>query len=160
MNMKKLLIPFLFAVSPFSVLANDEGLGVGLIAGSPTGLSMKYWTGKNVAIDAAAEWSTSGNDKFYFHADYLLHDYSLIKQTELKAKLPLYYGLGVFIKLKEDVPGKGNDDDILAVRVPIGISSQFTDSRLEVFVEIVPALELSPDTDLNIDAALGGRFYF
>ena len=158
--MKKLSSFFLFSVLPFSVLANDEGLGIGLIAGSPTGLSMKYWIGKNVAIDAAAEWSTSGNDRFYFHADYLLHDYSLIKQTELKVKLPVYYGIGAFITLKEDVPGKGNDDDILALRVPFGISCQFTNSRFEAFAEIVPALELSPDTDLNIDAAVGARFYF
>ncbi len=158
--MKKLLMPFLVATLPFSVLANDEGLGVGLIAGSPTGLSMKYWTGKNAAIDAAAEWSTSGNDKFYFHADYLLHDYSLIKQTNVKVKLPVYYGIGAHFEFKDNTSGKGNDDDILAIRVPIGVSFQFTDSRLEAFAEIVPALELSPDTDLDISAAIGGRFYF
>ena len=160
MNMKRILTPFLFAVLPFSALANDEGLGIGLIAGTPTGLSMKYWTGKNAAIDAAAEWSTSGNDKFYIHADYLLHDYGLIQQTELKARLPVYYGIGIHVEFKEDVPGKGNDDDILAIRVPVGVSCLFTNSRFEVFAEIVPALELSPDTDLDINAAVGGRFYF
>ena len=145
---------------PFSTLGNDKGLGVGVIAGTPTGLSMKYWTDKNTAIDAAAEWSTSGNDKFYFHADYLLHDYRLIKQTELKVKLPVYYGIGAHIELKENTPSKGNDNDILAIRVPVGISCLFTNSRLEVFAEIVPALELSPDTDLSLNAAVGGRIYF
>jgi len=158
--MRKVVIAVLFAALPFAVLAKDERLGVGISAGDPTGLSVKYWADKNTAIDAAAEWSTSGSNRYYFHVDYLRHDYSVIKQTELKAEMPVYYGVGAYVELKENKTGNRNDDDILAVRVPFGVSCLFTNSPFEVFAEIVPVLELSPDTDLNLDAAVGGRFYF
>lgn len=160
-NMKKFLILLLGLVS-ISAQAKDDGLGlgIGIIAGTPTGLSLKKWTSDNRAIDAAAEWSTSGKNKFYFHANYLIHNFDVLRPEDITGKLPVYYGIGGYIELNEDTSGNSNDDDILAVRIPLGVSYLFSDAPIELFAEVVPTMEISPDTDLGMDAAVGGRFYF
>ena len=74
--------------------AQDTGIGLGVIAGEPTGLSAKFWLNKTGAIDAAAAWSVTGSNKFQLHADYLYHFFDLIPVP--KGKLPL---LGTFVSM-------------------------------------------------------------
>ena len=143
-----------------SVQANENGFGVGIIAGTPTGVTVKKWFDNTTAFDAAVAWSTSDNDKFYLHADYLIHDFDMVQSKDIKGRLALHYGLGGLIELKEEGQGKGNKDDVLAVRVPVGLSYLLVGNPLEFFVEVVPTLEISPDTRLEIKAAIGGRYYF
>jgi len=139
----------------------QEGLGVGIILGEPTGISLKVWISEKQAIDAAAAWSFSENDSFQFHADYLVHYFYPVKSEGFQGKLPLYAGVGGRLKLEEDNDGKGrNDDDsLLGVRIPFGISYVFADFPIDLFVEIVPVLDVIPDTEFDINAAVGARFY-
>ncbi len=55
-----------------------------------------------------------------------------------------------------------NDNDLaVAARMPIGIDLMFRrPSFLEVFLEIGPSLWVVPGLYLNLDSALGVRFYF
>lgn len=139
-----------------------DGLGVGLIIGEPTGLSLKKWLGNDRAIDAGVAWSFSENDSLQFHADYLLHNFSLLTEPDLPGRLPLYCGLGGRVKLKEGNDGKGrnNNDTLVGVRVPFGISYLFAEAPVGLFAEIVPILDFVPDTDFDLNAAIGVRFYF
>ena len=132
----------------------ENGLGVGVIVGEPTGISIKKWIGETRAVDAAAAWSFSENESFQFHADYLIHNFSLIqpKDLDLNGRLPVYFGVGCRIKLDEDA--------LVGIRIPFGISYLFADAPVDLFVEVVPILDLAPDTDLDINAAIGVRFYF
>ena len=140
----------------------QEGFGLGIIVGEPTGLSLKKWINEERAIDAAAAWSFSENKSFQFHVDYLIHNYSLLKPMNAKGKLPVYFGVGARLKLKEENEGKGrNDDDaIFGIRVPLGISYLFSDAPIDLFAEIVPVLDIAPDTDFDLNAAIGARYYF
>lgn len=43
--------------------------------------------------------------------------------------------------------------------MPLGAGYIFEEAPVELFLEVVPVLELAPDTDLDMDAALGARIY-
>ena len=130
----------------------ENGLGVGVIVGEPTGISIKKWIGETWAVDAAAAWSFSGNESFQFHADYLIHNFFLRLPKDFIGRLPVYYGVGCRIKLDEDA--------LVGIRIPFGISYLFAHAPVDLFVEVVPILDVTPDTDLDINAAIGVRFYF
>lgn len=161
MNCKVVVVAVLLTLASVNVHAQD-GLGLGVIVGEPTGLSLKYWLSDERAFDAAAAWSFSENDSFQIHTDYLIHNFDLIDPVELSGRLPVYYGVGGRLKLKNDNDGKGrNDDDALfGIRFPLGITYLFADAPLDFFAEVVPILDIAPDTDIDINAAIGVRLYF
>ena len=132
--------------------AKDENLGVGLIIGAPTGLSLKVWRDSIHAVDIGLGWTAEHNENFHLHADYLVHDFSVFKPGT--GRMPLYYGVGGSISKKS-----GNDAHI-GIRVPFGISYFFARSPLELFGELAPRADLSPSSHFTVDAALGVRFYF
>lgn len=140
----------------------QDALGVGAIVGEPTGIVIKKWIGADKAFDVAAAWSFSENASFQLHGDYLIHNFSLLDPDDLKGNLPVYYGIGGRIKLKEKNAGSGrNDEDaLIGVRVPLGISYLFADAPVDIFFEIAPILDLVPDTDFSINGAFGARYYF
>jgi hypothetical protein len=125
-------------------------IGLGLIFGEPTGLSAKLWTGKTTAFDAGAAWSFVSGGYFQVHGDLLFHDFNLFKVE--KGKMALYYGFGGRVKLA--------DLTIISVRVPIGISYQFEKTAIELFLEIVPMLDIVPATEVGIGGGAGFRYYF
>ena len=46
------------------------------------------------------------------------------------------------------------------IRVPLGVTYLFEEAPFDVFFELVPVLDLSPDVDLDINVAVGLRYYF
>lgn len=140
----------------------EEGVGLGIILGEPTGVSAKAWINKEHAIDAAAAWSFSENASFQLHADYLIHNFGLLKTGDIGGRLPIYFGIGGRLKLEDhdNVNGRNSDDALLGVRIPFGIAYLFAKAPVEVFAEIVPILDLVPDTDFDMNGAIGARFYF
>src|SRR4051812_11458789 len=63
--------------------------GAGVVVGDPTGLTAKWWTGDNRAIDIALAWDLSGADKrVEAHADYLWH--FPLEVQGMEGRLPLY----------------------------------------------------------------------
>lgn len=133
-----------------TVKAQSSGVGLGLIVGEPTGVSFKYWTGSTTAIDAALAWSFIDGGAFHIHGDYLFHNMRLISVPE--GLLPFYYGIGARIKTANNTK--------LGVRVPLGLAYLFQSAPIDIFLEIVPILDLTPKTDFAINAALGARYYF
>lgn len=156
MKYKIAAITILLAVTATNARARDT-FGLGFIIGEPTGLSLKYWLDKEHAIDGAAAWSSSENDSFQLHADYLIHNYELLNADNL----PVYYGLGARLKFKDhDGRGRNRNDAIFGIRIPLGVTYLFDDAPLDLFFELVPVLDIAPDVDLDINAAIGLRFYF
>ena len=158
-----ILLSLMTATAGAAVGQADQPFGLGVIVGEPTGISGKYWFDTRQAIDFAAAWSFSANNSFQFHTDYLRHYPEMIKTPDRwRGKFNAYFGVGGRIKLKEDNNGSGrnNDDDLLGVRVPGGVTFVFDKVPVELFVEIAPVLDLVPDTDLDVNGATGARFYF
>lgn len=155
-----LAITFAASITPLSASTNRFGAGV--IIGDPTGLSLKYWLTGETAADIGVGWSFSGDDYFHIHGDYLLHNFSLIKVPE--GNLPLYYGVGArYIIRENDNRGKNEDkdkDNTLGIRIPVGIAYIFADFPVDIFLELVPVVDLIPDTGFGFDGGIGARYFF
>ncbi len=145
------IITLIFSLTNFS-FTQDKGFGLGVIIGEPSGVSAKSWMTSTTAVDAALAWSFVDNGALHIHADYLIHNFQLIS-IDGKGKLPVYYGIGARIKF-------GNDDTRLAVRIPVGIDYMFGDAPVDIFLEVVPMLELILKTKFQFNAALGARYFF
>jgi len=156
MKFKLATIVLMLVVTSANARTQDT-FGLGVILGEPTGLSLKYWLDADRAIDGGAALSYSENDSFQLHGDYLIHDYDLFNADDL----PFYYGLGARLKFKDDDGGGRNrHHEIFGIRIPLGITYLFEDAPLDLFFELVPVLDLSPEVELDIGAAIGLRFYF
>ncbi len=145
-----LSILFVFLLVCGSLWAQDEGFGLGVILGEPTGINFKAWTSHSAAFVGAAAWSFGHEDTLHLHLDYLLHNFRLIKLEN--GYLPVYYGIGARIKTEKDVR--------FGVRFPLGINYLFENAPLDVFVEIAPVFDLAPKTDLYFNGGIGIRYYF
>jgi hypothetical protein len=155
------LIGFVVLLSLGVAGAQNPGTGVGVIVGDPTGLSLKHWLTGTTAFDVAAAWSVGDNDRLHLHADYLVHDFNSLKAE--KGRLAWYYGIGGRFVAREDNNRRGrdnNEDDSFGARIPVGLDYIFQGDRLNAFLELAPALELVPDTDLDFDLGLGLRYLF
>lgn len=150
--MKKIISYLIFVVfvSASFIQAQNKGFGLGIIVGEPTGVSFKYWTSSSTAFDGAVAWSFIDGGAFHIHADYILHTFNLIPVPS--GNLPLYYGIGGRLVLL--------DKTSFGVRVPVGLAYLFSGTPIDIFLEIVPILNLAPKTDFKINAAIGGRYFF
>lgn len=140
------------------ITAPEDGVGasrvgVGVMAGEPTGLTLKVWGSSQQAFDGAAGWSLGEGGWVYLHGDYLWHRYELDPE-DFKGSVPYYFGVGCRVLLHE------GDDFRLGVRFPIGLDYLFESGRFDVFIEVAPVLDLVPETDFDLSGGLGARFYF
>lgn len=151
---KKIALLFVLSVMVFSGTAVAAGgdFGLGIIVGEPTGIGGKLYLSKRNAIDGAVAWSLEHDNDLHIHGDYLYHDYTLIEVDS--GELPVYFGIGGRIRLRE------NDDDRVGIRFPVGLDYIFSNAPFDIFLEIVPIMDLAPDTDFDLNGALGARFFF
>jgi len=128
----------------------EGDVGLGIILGEPTGLSFKMWTGKTMAFDAGAAWSFVSGGFFQIHGDWLFHNFNLFQVDT--GKMAFYYGFGGRVKFE--------DQTRLSLRVPVGISYEFEKTSIELFLEVVPMLDILPATEVDIAGGVGFRYYF
>ncbi len=133
-----------------TVKAQDSGFGLGVILGEPTGISGKLWIEDNKAIDGAVAWSFEKKAAMHLHADLLFHSSNIVK-VEV-SKLVAYYGIGGRVKFE--------NKSKMGVRVPLGINYLSSGAPLDIFLEIVPLLDLAPNTEFDLNAAIGVRYFF
>lgn len=129
--------------------AQDRGFGLGIMVGSPTGLSGKLWVSQQNAVDVGLAWSFSHEGYMHIHGDYLWHFPHAIRSSE---RFVLYAGIGGRVGL--------SDDARIGVRIPGGIGWWPRNVPLDVFLEIAPVLDLAPETDFDMTGALGARYFF
>ncbi|TYP93972.1 hypothetical protein LX73_1689 [Fodinibius salinus] len=156
--MKKLLtatVLTVFLAISFTSLSHaqdaDKNLGIGFIAGEPTGLSLKSWTGGNNAFDLGLAWSLGRYDAINIHGDYLWHNYNIFSDVN-SGSLPVYFGIGGRVILADN-------DALIGARIPVGINYLFEDSPIGLFLEVAPVFNIAPATDFDVDGGIGVRFY-
>lgn len=99
----------------------------------------------------ALAWDLSGDDdRLEIHADHLWH--FDLNMNRMEGRLPLYVGLGGRLLTGHDAR--------LGVRIPFGISYLFAQVPIELFGEIAPLLDVTPDSDTSVNGGVGVRFYF
>lgn len=147
------LTALLVATAVGTASAQEKNVGLGFIIGEPTGIDVKINLTKIHALEFALAWSLSDENDLHIQGDYLWHKYDVIKLNN-SDEMPLFFGIGGRIILREDV------DDVVGVRFPVGLDYIFANYPFDIFVEIVPILDLAPDTDFDLEGALGARFWF
>lgn len=135
-----------FVVQVFAQDAELPRFEIGIIAGSPSGLSVKYWVAPRSAIDAGGGWSFD-EDRLELFADYQFH--YLLFGLE-RGTLPLYFGLGGALQITDD-------ESFLGIRVPLGGSYIFQGPPISLFVEVAPIMEFIPETEFDWAAGVGIR---
>lgn len=151
----------LLALSPAPAAADGGPFGAGIILGEPSGLSLKLFLDARHALDAALDFSFV-DDTLYVHADYLLHFSGWAVRGGTQHHFIPYVGVGGKIGV-HDRGGKHHDDDAsgaIGVRVPLGIAWIPGKAPIDIFLEIVPGLFILPETDPDLDAGLGIRYFF
>ena len=152
MTVALILTVFSLIISAFPVHAEikPSDYGVGLMAGSPSGATFKYWLTKASAVDAGMGII---GEQFALTSTYLWHDFSLIpKPASWDCDLPFYIGAGARLRFTSD-PRFG-------ARTIIGISYIPHSKPLEFFGELGPFFRFTPDVGLSLDGAVGFRYYF
>ncbi|MCA9538461.1 MAG: hypothetical protein KC620_06205 [Myxococcales bacterium] len=161
---RALLLTLFLAAVPSMAQARKGPFGLGVMLGEPSGLSAKYFFDKSSAVDFGLGYSF-WHESFHFHADYLFHFPQWMARVPGGEWLP-YVGIGGKLTVwqhhhhyKDD----HYDDDThaaLGVRIPLGVDWHPRAAPIGVFLEVVPGVRLLPDTDPDLDLALGIRYYF
>ena len=143
-------------------------LGLGVIVGSPTGLSAKWRATRANSFDAGV--GIGFGNSLHLHADWLFEGGDLMKESG--ATLGWFAGVGGKFAVRDhDDRGRGNDpddddddddDDVdLGPRVPVGLDLAFANvPNLELFAEIALGLEIADDQGLFLDGGIGARWFF
>lgn len=130
-----------------------DKVGVGIVLGDPLGIAVKLWNGKETAFDGVISLGQSRT--FYVHADYLFHNYEILKSMAKDVKggeLVFYYGGGAYLSFwNTNVIGLG-------ARLPIGV--EYLSNPFDIYFELAPAFAITPAMGLGLYGGLGVRFDF
>ena len=148
----KYLMLLLLLILPLTLKAQMKrgNFGAGVMFGEPSGITAKVWQGQRNAFDFGLAWSFEHTNTMTMQADYLWHNYNIIKVDE--GTMPIYYGVGGRVMV-------GNEGNV-GIRVPIGVNYLFAHDPLGLFFEVAPILDLAPSTNFDLNADVGIRYYF
>jgi hypothetical protein len=162
-SLNKFLVYFFILTATVAVASTGQAagnFGAGIIIGSPTGLSFKYDLSKRNSLDAAIAWDDDVD--VHVHASYLWNRARLFALDG--AAVDGYAGVGARIREHDDHYYRRHLDEEegthFGIRVPGGLRYMFRDPAVEIFAEIAAIMDLTPDTDLDIDAGIGVRYFF
>lgn len=150
----------LFGASPAEAQSGTVGLGI--MIGDPTGLTLKFPLSANTAIDVGIGADTVNNfdndDDAQVHVDWLFSPAILGRGNGFT--VPIYFGIGGVVEFDDN--GRNNDDLDIGVRVPVGIAFEFQRTPLELFLELgMEVLFIDNEGDeFDAGGVLGVRFYF
>ncbi len=133
----------------------NKTFGLGLELGAPFGLTGKYFYTEDKALDFGIGdiYNYADYHGLYIYGDHLWHPMSLVSTEAFE--LPFYIGVGGAFFQWDDARFRPVEaGDALAVRAPIGIAFDFNEVPLDVFVQIVPYLDLFFNTPNGYDRSL------
>jgi len=150
---------------------SDKTFGLALELGEPTGINGKYFLSDTGALDFGVGWIYRHyyyGDGMHIYGDYLWHPASLASTQSFE--LPFYIGVGArFWDFSYCDPRFCYDGNAVGIRVPVGISFDFNNAPLDIFIQLVPVLDfLGGDyymqfrdrEHFGIDLSAGIRYWF
>lgn len=153
--MKKLfaataLLAALLASPSHAANSAEEGFGIGIVLGTPSGVTGALPIGAHNAINAVVGYDLRGDANLFLQGDYVWIQPGIIPVES--GRVNLYYGPGAFARLAKS--------GFAGIRAVVGLDYRLEATPLQVFFEIGPGINVLPDTDANVGAGLGARFYF
>ena len=146
--------------------ATNKKFGIGLELGAPTGINGKLFITPSNAIDFGLGEMYHyyyGGDGLHLYADYLWHPLALTSTPAFS--MPFYVGVGARLwQFEYSCAGRTcTGAEAIGVRVPLGITFNFNNVPLDIFVQAVPTLDFfrdyTHDIFLDIDFSVGIRFW-
>jgi hypothetical protein len=162
--MRRVVLLFLllaFMVTGSASADESHRFGIGVIIGSPTGLSAKLMLSQKMAIDAAVGEALIDGQGVQVHADFLLQPLSLYDEEDGVFSLPLYFGAG--LRFLDEMRANQGNAAHLGFRVPVGIAFEFHHIPLDVFVEaalLIDFVHASGESVFGLNAGIGVRYWF
>lgn len=143
--------------SPAAAQERGRGkFGLGVVLGSPTGLSMEFRLASSSALHVAVGLEglndEGRDDDFYVHVVWKFYLAELARTPDFS--LPLYVGVGPYLA------NIGNDNIALGARGPVGIAFAFNSVPIDIFLEVALLLNVVEDVDVGVGAALGFHYFF
>ena len=159
--MKLILMAFIL-VSVSQARADSGSLGLGVILGSPTGISANYLLSDSNSVAMALAFD---DDDVHAHIDYLWRFPKSLNAESVNFGWYSGFGLKLRDHDHDDHLNNGNhhdhhDDGEFGPRAVAGINHEFERAPIEVFAEASLILYVIDETDVDFDFGLGGRYYF
>lgn len=158
MRLHYLLIPFILVLAAdASAFDGKKKIGIGVIAGDQDDITDNYRLSNNQVIDFGSGRKISGDKGYQIFGDHLIFRNGLIEVPE--GNLQLYFGGGArFITYSDDNDKNKNDE--FGLSIPVGIEYLFWKPQLGAFLELVPVLCLTADTEFEFGSGIGLRLFF
>jgi len=109
----------------------------------------RYLNRDYTAFAGAIAWSFFDRSAVQVHLDYLHHWFDFFRVEE--GELYLYYGVGARLKVY-------SDDSRLGVRFPGGFDYLVPEMEFDVFLEVVPILDVYPEIKPTMNISFGIRY--
>lgn len=133
-----------------------RGVGVGVVFGDPTGLSLAFRQNERNAVQAHFGFSVR-RERFHLNVDYL-QNLVILESPEMPGvSFPLYVGVGGRLQLGQ---GRYYQEPGLGIRIPLGLSILPRTVAIDPFIEVVPLVLLFPVMEAGVEGGAGVRFYF
>lgn len=137
--------------------AGGGNIGLGLVGEDPSGLTLKLGLGEKQALDFRLGLGFRFDNAFLFQGNYLIDLFDVASNGNFK--LPFYIGVGGTLFVFNN-NGNGNGGIGVTARVPIGLDMELNAVPVDIFFEVAPQLRLIPEIDVDIDGAIGVRYFF
>lgn len=157
--MRRMLLAIVCVALVVPVSARGADLGFGVILGSPTGLAFKYQAAKRSAFAAHAGWSIINDPGIHLTGDYqYLFPMAIVTEEGTTINdLTLYIAAGGRFRFKKV---EATDENKFHLGLRIGGGGEYRIDRFGIFLEIVPVVDVIPETAFDLEGGLGFLFYF
>jgi hypothetical protein len=149
----------------------NKKFGLGLEFGDIFGITGKLFVTSSQALDFGVGDLYDGyyidrqGGGIHLYADYLWHPFVLAKADAFE--LPFYVGIGGRYWSFDYYCAGGvcNNASVFGIRAPLGITFDFNNVPLDVFLQAVPTLDFfrgyrPHDVYLDVDFTIGIRYWF
>jgi hypothetical protein len=133
-----------------------EGVGLGIVVGDPSGLSVAVRRGEHHVVQVDFGYNFR-KDLVHVSADYCYNIVILDTPEMAGVRFPIYIGIG---GRYQNYGTDFAEDAGFGIRVPIGMAVLPRSLAIDPFVEIVPVMLLAPETKPDLEGGVGIRLYF
>jgi hypothetical protein len=136
---------------PGSLLAQSPpaqgAFGLGAQAGSPTGLTIKYYARQDMGLVFLGSWSL---ERFLLFSFHLTYEYPIPDS-------PLRFFIGPGFDI-----GREGDEDNSAIRYGVTVMPglNFFTEQFEVFLQALPGVKFNRGSEFTLGGAVGLRYFF
>lgn len=167
-----------FVLLSLNLFAQNQKVGVGVMLGEPTGISVKiwrngtydfkavlhdfqgyarlwiytksFWIPKKNAFSLSAAVPVFPEGDYHVHCDYLWHCYTIFPPDV--GMIAAYYGVGVRFRHA--------DESHIGARLVSGVNYFIPGIPWDVYMELAPVVDAEPKFGLDLNVGMGIRYNF